>query len=310
MVNSDCARNRACTRNRCTDPCVGACGRNAVCRVVNHSPICTCNSGYTGDPFVQCEIERKPLIIEDTNPCVPTPCGPNSQCRNQNQLAVCSCLPSYVGRAPNCRPECTVNSDCPSNLACINQKCANPCIGSCGLNAECTVTSHVPLCTCNHGYIGDPFTSCRPQPQCKLSFPSKIIPLQFSKLLVTYLPPDETPCARSPCGVNAVCKEQNGAGSCRCIPNYYGDPYISCRPECMMNSECPMTKACMNTKCVDPCPGVCGSNAICHVINHSPTCSCIQGYRGNPFESCGRIPESKPQLHTLLNVFSRRFIFH
>lgn len=108
---------------------------------------------------------------------------------------------------------------------------------------------------------------------------------------MTYLPPDETPCARNPCGINAQCRELVKAGSCSCIPEYYGDPYVACRPECMMNSECPISLACINMKCKDPCPGVCGSNAICNAVNHSPMCSCITGYRGNPFESCNR--ESK-----------------
>lgn len=110
-----------------------------------------------------------------------------------------------------------------------------------------------------------------------------------------YLPSDETPCQRNPCGINANCREHevNGAGSCACISNYHGDPYVGCRPECMMNSECPMNKACIILKCVDPCPGVCGNNAICSVLNHSPTCTCDHGFRGNPFESCSKIPPSK-----------------
>lgn len=113
----------------------------------------------------------------------------------------------------------------------------------------------------------------------------------FNHFLVTYLPP-ETPCAKNPCGINAECRELNNAGSCTCIRNYYGDPYIACRPECMMNSECSMNKACIHTKCQDPCPGICGINAVCNVVNHSPNCVCEPGFRGNPFESCTRI-ESK-----------------
>lgn len=205
-------------------------------------------------------------------------------------MAVCSCLPSFIGRSPNCRPECTVNSDCPSNLGCMNQKCVNPCIGSCGLNANCMVSSHIPICTCFDGYTGDPFVQCQ-QHQCKKTLHGVIRNLLNDKIFpVTYLPPDETACTRNPCGVNAVCKELNNAGSCTCIPNYYGDPYISCRPECVMNSECPSDKACINTKCRDPCPGVCGSNALCSVINHSPSCHCLEGFRGNAFESCSRVP--------------------
>lgn len=256
-------------------------------------------------------ILEKPIVYEEPiNPCVPTPCGPNSQCSTQNSLAVCSCLPSYIGRAPNCRPECTVNSDCPSSTACINQKCKNPCIGSCGNNAECTVASHIPLCTCSHGFIGDPFRGCYEQPQCKKhsqTNSSAIFQCLIQNFSVTYLPPDETPCQTNPCGVNANCRELNGAGSCACIPDYHGDPYVGCRPECMMNSECPMNRACINLKCVDPCPGVCGNNAKCSILNHSPTCTCDHGFRGNPFESCSRIPPSKIFLFTRCNIPSKIF---
>lgn len=113
----------------------------------------------------------------------------------------------------------------------------------------------------------------------------------MSSILVSYLPPDESPCTQNPCGINAICKELKGAGSCSCKPNYYGDPYVMCRPECMMSSECSTNKACINMKCSDPCPGVCGNNALCNVINHSPVCSCDIGFRGNAFEFCS--PESK-----------------
>lgn len=117
--------------------------------------------------------------------------------------------------------------------------------------------------------------------------------LYFSiNLLVTYDPPP-MPCTPNPCGVNAVCREQNGAGSCSCLPEYFGDPYVGCRPECVMNSDCPRTRSCINSKCVDPCPGTCGSNAECYVVNHAPSCTCIAGYIGNPFTACTPEPESK-----------------
>lgn len=70
-----------------------------------------------------------------------------------------------------------------------------------------------------------------------------------------------SPCANSPCGANANCKERNGVGSCACLPEYFGDPYTGCRPECVQNSECDQARACVNNKCIDPCPGVCPPNA-------------------------------------------------
>ena len=94
------------------------------------------------------------------------------------------------------------------------------------------------------------------------------------------------PCNPSPCGSNAVCNRQRNAGSCQCIPEYFGDPYVACRPECVVHSDCPSNKACQRNKCIDPCPGTCGINAQCQVRNHLPTCTCIPNYIGDPFTAC------------------------
>lgn len=92
--------------------------------------------------------------------CRPSPCGPNSQCRVVNQQAICSCVQGYLGAPPSCRPECVVSSDCPRNLACNNQKCIDPCTGTCGLRTQCQVVNHNPICSCLPRYSGDPFTRC------------------------------------------------------------------------------------------------------------------------------------------------------
>lgn len=102
---------------------------------------------------------------ETVNPCYPTPCGPNSQCRENNGVAICSCLPNFIGTAPACRPECVISSECPSDKACIQQKCKDPCPGVCGSNAECRVNNHSPICYCRRGYTGNPFTICNPIPR-------------------------------------------------------------------------------------------------------------------------------------------------
>ena len=69
----------------------------------------------------------------------------------------------------------------------------------------------------------------------------------------------------------------------------------SCRPECVISPECEMSKACKNNKCVDPCgPGVCGVNARCQVKSHSPICTCLPGYNGDPFIKCEVIRDDEP----------------
>lgn len=164
-LNSDCPANKACIGNKCKDPCPGVCGQNADCQVINHLPSCVCRANFKGDPFVFCS----PIIIETTplptNPCSPSPCGPNSQCREVNNQAVCTCLPNYMGSPPGCRPECTISTECSFDKACVNQKCIDPCPGTCGINARCSVINHSPICSCNEGQIGDPFTRCYAPPR-------------------------------------------------------------------------------------------------------------------------------------------------
>lgn len=93
------------------------------------------------------------------------------------------------------------------------------------------------------------------------------------------------PCVPSPCGPNAECNN----GICTCRNEYFGDPYSGCRPECVLNSDCVRTKACVKNKCIDPCSGTCGIRAICNVINHIPMCTCPQGSSGNAFIECRTI---------------------
>lgn len=200
---------------------------------------------------------------ETTDPCYPSPCGPYSECHNRNGVPSCQCLNSYVGSPPNCHPECTINSECPSDKACIRNKCLNPCPGLCGINAICNVFNHIPTCVCLDGYTGDPFVNCNPTPQQTEPIP-------------------RDPCYPSPCGANTQCVD----GQCSCLPEYQGDPYSGCRPECVLNSDCARDKACLRSKCVDPCPGTCAQNAICEVINHVPMCSCPHGLSGNAFVQC------------------------
>lgn len=210
LVNTDCGANLACIQTRCQDPCLGRCGQNANCQVVNHLPVCSCSDGFQGDPFRFCspKTTRKIDIFEflrtnksndfdihfflicpatvPSNPCNPSPCGPNSQCRNLNGQASCSCLPTYLGSPPNCKPECTLSSECAMNRACVNNKCIDPCPGVCGTNAECRVFSHSPICSCRNGETGDPFIRCFPanskEPHFILHFLKIIFSYQRTKL--------------------------------------------------------------------------------------------------------------------------------
>lgn len=173
----------------------------------------------------------------------------------------------------------------------------DPCPGSCGFNAECSVANHVALCSCLLGYTGDPFSGCSPFERKFWTAPVVLALFlsctfcaieKINVLISEHSEPPPNPCSPSPCGANALCKERNGVGSCSCLPEYFGDPYTGCRPECVSNSDCDRNKACSNNRCIDPCPGACGINAECRTVNHSPTCTCLTGYNGNPLVRCER----------------------
>lgn len=274
VVSSECAQNRACINQKCADPCRGACGNNAKCQVVNHNPICSCVPGMTGDPISGCV---KDVGKSTGNPCVPSPCGPNSICREIGEQAACSCQDNYIGRPPNCRPECTNNDECQNHLSCQQERCVDPCPGSCGSNAICQVVQHNAVCSCPDGYEGDPLFGCQVM--------APVLPTQ----------PPTSPCEPSPCGPHAECRERNGAGACYCHDGFEGNPYDAqrgCRRECETNDECNPIQSCVHFKCIDPCANMCGEFAICTVDNHVPNCNCPTGYSGDPFFSCRPIPHT------------------
>lgn len=64
----------------------------------------------------------------------------------------------------------------------------------------------------------------------------------------------------------------------------------NCKPECVVNAECPQNRACHKFKCSNPCSGTCGLGARCEVINHNPVCSCPGGMTGDPFTRCYEQP--------------------
>lgn len=104
-------------------------------------------------------------------------------------------------------------------------------------------------------------------------------------MLLFVAPVKTDPCNPSPCGPNTLCDN----GVCSCLLDYQGDPYRGCRPECVLNNDCPRDKACIRSKCLDACVGTCGLNAQCTVTNHIPICSCLAGFTGNAFVSCSKL---------------------
>jgi hypothetical protein len=178
--SSDCPTTKACIREKCQDPCKGACGLNAECHVVAHGPKCSCPYEYNaGDPYEHCS--KTPADDEGgfttpstpvdpakpDDPCQPSPCGPNTICEiDAKNRGVCTCIRGYFGDPlSGCGPECVLNNDCDISQACVSSKCVDPCPNTCGVNARCMVHNHFTICTCLESHSGDPFEQCTPIPR-------------------------------------------------------------------------------------------------------------------------------------------------
>ncbi|KAI5642548.1 Bm8 interacting protein 2d-4 precursor [Phthorimaea operculella] len=217
-------------------------------------------------------------ISDNTVTCGPHTCGVGAHCIHGSVRPVCACLPGHSGDPlSQCiRIECVDNSECRSTQSCVNQHCVNPCDGTCGINANCDVRNHVPVCSCPAGYTGNPFSSCR-------------------------IADPEEACHPSPCGPNTKCHVANNQAICTCLPGYRGSPLTGCRHECESDGECGASQSCRDFKCVSPCSD-CGVNADCETVAaHRAVCKCPRGYFGDPYRICtpecssdGECPSYKP----------------
>lgn len=308
--NNDCPSDKQCLNTQCVNPCYyeNPCSPRAECLAQNHLAQCKCPPGFIGNPYVDCRPEPVPECKYDVDcpsrlacineqcqdPCaVFEPCNQPARCEVVPSLPVrtmiCICPEGYVSSGPaTCKPTepvrpvgCIADTDCPSDRACINSLCRDPC--NCGSNAECRIKDHKPVCSCIQGYKGNPEIECsrigcRSDSECS---PTHTCINQQCALA----------CAAdgSSCGHNAECYGINHNPVCECPPGLTGDPRITCvHLECTNDDDCPNDKACLNNKCENPCEktAVCARDEICRVYHHRPECTCLSGFVYDDANGC------------------------
>lgn len=189
----ECSSDKQCYNGQCLDPCLlgSPCASNAECYGEAHRAACRCPNGYSGNPLDRCErvecrvdgdcsFDRACIDRRCVNPCAELanpPCASNAICYPQNHVAACRCpedMPfgnplAYCERPPKKdEPECQIDVDCPSGLACIRSTCLNPCteLHPCTPSARCSVLDTVPIrsmtCTCPDGWVPDNDGNCSP----------------------------------------------------------------------------------------------------------------------------------------------------
>merc|ERR1712106_9783 len=199
------------------------------------------------------------------------------------------CIPGYVGDAdiacnlpPRPEPGCKSNSECGDREICRDRNCINPCIvaNPCATNAVCDVRQHSVTCNCPSGFTGDPFSNCyaiEPRPECTADPDCPQDQACINERCIN-------PCIiDNPCAPQARCTARAHHPVCTCPEGYGGDPYRQCyRPECRVDNDCPVNRACINENCLNPCINVecrtdndCRQDQACDFI--SQTCGPVCG---------------------------------
>jgi len=227
------------------------CSYNSECYAVSHRAQCRCRIGFRGQPpydrciIIECQSNsecpnnRACINEKCVSPCtVQNPCAPsNSDCVDRDHSASCQCRVGYVGNPfiscdpPERQVECVTDGDCPSQLACLNERCQNPCVtlSPCQRPGECRVVDTVPVrtmvCQCPPGYVSLTNGACRLQPGiprtgCKADSECNEQEACYNGLC-------RNPCD---CGPNSHCVVKFHQPICSCERDYDGDPKYGCFP--------------------------------------------------------------------------------
>ncbi|CAG7724295.1 unnamed protein product [Allacma fusca] len=151
------------------------CGPNSGCTDVMGQGVCNCLPGHTGSPpdctplcfgNSGCPNNQACQARKCEDPCIGYACDlPSERSDDVRDGEDNDCEPPFCRRGDP-RTEnhrCRFNGDCSSSRMCVNFHCVDPCIGVCGLNAECALDrNRVPKCVCPAGYMGTPKIQCYP----------------------------------------------------------------------------------------------------------------------------------------------------
>ncbi|CAG2055426.1 unnamed protein product, partial [Timema podura] len=322
----DCPNEKACVNSQCTEPCSlrGACGENALCRVVLHKPRCSCPQCYVGMPHEactpdpKCDTDSRPNLpgtgcardsdcadhhacnraaAECQDPCRIAntfACDANKKCEVQRHKPMCVCKSGFVVNDVGeltCAPdqvECARDQECASNLACIESKCQNPCTAlrklPCSLDKTCDVLDHKPVCICTKD-CNPTLSICLRDHGC----PAHLACRGYRCV---------DPCSNVTCTDDAPCYVEEHKPVCKFCPQGYvtdskygclkaGESSSTSAPvRCTLDAECTDSKACIRGECVDPCTNLCGNGSQCKAQAHRPICYCLEGHHGNPLIEC------------------------
>ena len=295
QVDDDCPYTKRCKNNECQDPCPDIiCGTRAICKAEAHRAVCECPPGLQGNPLVacteagctsnfecsgdeKCDYLTASSSRKECQPlCRNNPCATGASCTASNHREICTCNyplqgDGYVScteiRIPD-EPECRVDQDCQTKLACIDKSCQNPCRvnNPCTGEQTCVVKDTLPTrtvaCVCPEGTVFSGRGSCQ---RGNDTFPFFIL-YDISLKIIFKISSDQ-----------------------KSIFKFELYALVEVKAECYVDDDCATSDICNKGSCVDACRlSHCGSNAICEAGYHSAKCVCLPGFTGDPRTACNK----------------------
>lgn len=289
--------------DECSNP--NACHASAKCINIEGGFTCVCEDGLVGDPLSSgcrkpgdcftnedCPISAACYNNTCRNPCeTPGACGINAECIPLAHEATCKCpLRTKEDNNHNCIPvDCIAANDCSDDKTCLNSTCINPCKlpNICGEKAYCSPSNHLGICICEAGTTGDAYLGCLPFQYCADDFqcPSGS---KCSNGLCSSQCTNARECLTDQLCIQGICQPTCKSNS-SCPENQYCQNNVCIQDQkCRTNNDCADDEKCLSNafgqkNCVDACEEVhCGRNAECYSKNHTPSCYCKVGFKGDP----------------------------
>ena len=124
-------------------------------------------------PNVECRLDPKCSALGRSDQCERKRCEINQKCLVKNKQEVCVCAFGYYVNSRGelvCsekKVQCQNGFDCPSNRACVDGQCENPCENyQCPTNKTCHVSNRRPICKCNDDDCVASVSICRTDRGC------------------------------------------------------------------------------------------------------------------------------------------------
>lgn len=253
------------------------CKSHGTCQDISGTPICKCDTGYSGDHCEKCATGYQD---KDKNGTCSVDCAnagltcTSGQCDDSTGLAKCVCTGGTQDNDGNgtCTPDCNHAAiDC-TNGTCSDltgtAKCnCNPnyqdndkngtCEKTCAIspactNGSCDDSSGKPLCSCNSGYQdNDKNSTC--EPNCATAGLS--------------------------CTTHTICKDTTGTALCACNTGYTGASCDQCDTGYHLSgSDCVANIPCQANSC--------SNHGNCDASTGVPVCTCSTGYTGATCNGC------------------------